>query len=89
MAKIIPNQEFSLGSTLEDLVTGLRGVCIGRLEYLNGCVQYGIKSKIRDDGKTTMEWVDSQQIKLIDDGISKTVVPKKSTGGFSSDAPSI
>lgn len=89
MTEIINNQEFELGSTLEDMVTGRRGICIGRLEYLNGCVQYGIKSKVGKDGKSTSEWVDSQQIKFIDKGISKTIQRMASTGGYSADAPAI
>lgn len=79
-------REFLLGSEVRDKVTGLTGIAIARLEYLNGCVQYGIKPQTLDkDGKIRpSEYIDSQQLELVSDGIS---VKPEPTGGPSTDEP--
>ena len=38
-----------LGDRVRDRITGFEGVVIARLEYLNGCVQYCVKPKIKPD----------------------------------------
>lgn len=77
--------EFELGDKLKDLVSEVEGICIGRIEYLNGCTQYAIKPKKTKDGKVLdAEWVDSQQVVKVDGGIN---IKPKYTGGSSSLAP--
>lgn len=77
--------EFELGVRLRDKVSEVEGICIGRIEYLNGCVQYAIKPKVTKDGKVhEAEWIDSQQIEQIGDGIK---VASKVTGGMNMGAP--
>lgn len=79
-------KEFDLGSKLRDVVSGLEGIATGRLEYLNGCVQYLIDPPLDKDGKLQKGmWVDSQQVEKVGDGIK---VAKRSTGGSSAKAPS-
>ncbi len=58
-----------LGRQAKDVVTDLEGIVIGRCHYLNGCVQYLIKGKLRDDGKASSEWVDSQQAIVTGPGV--------------------
>jgi hypothetical protein len=48
-------ERFELGVKLRDKVSEVEGICIGcigRIEYLNGCVQYAIKPKVTKDGKS-------------------------------------
>ena len=77
--------EIKLGSKCRCKVTGFTGIAIGRLEYLNGCVQYGLKPGLDKDGKIQdAAYIDSQQLEVLDEGI--TVKPAV-TGGPSTDAP--
>jgi hypothetical protein len=79
--------EYELGDRLRDRVSEVEGIVIGRIEYLNGCTQYAIKPKKTKDGKVLdAEWVDSQQVEKVDDGLRIT---KTRTGGSSSIAPRI
>jgi hypothetical protein len=79
------SEMFTLGQRLRDRVSGFEGIATGRLQYLNGCVQYLLRPKIGADGKTIDgEWFDDQQIEFVDEGI--TVAPKR-TGGPSINAP--
>lgn len=79
------NFKFQLGDKLECIVTGLTGICIGRNEWLNGCLQYCLKQPVGKDGKMIeANWVDEDQLKKIKGGISVTT---KETGGPSPDAP--
>lgn len=60
-----------LGDKIKDLVTGLEGIATGRLEYLNGCVQWLIMPPLDKDGKyQDVQWIDQSQLKVIGDGIS-------------------
>lgn len=79
--------EFELGDKLKDRVTDLEGICIGRIEYLNGCKQYAIKPKMAKDGKVyDAEWVDSQQVEKLGEGID---IDAAGTGGSNMGAPRI
>lgn len=80
-------QEFKMGVKLRDRVTGLEGICTGRLEYMNGCVQFCIKPKVGKDGKVPNgDWIDSQQLEQIGSGIS---INPRVTGGYNSDEPAM
>ena len=77
--------EFKLGSMLKDKVTGMTGIAMARVEYLNGCIQYGIKTKATKDGKyPDTDYIDVGQLELVGKGIS---VVSKATGGDMSDRP--
>jgi hypothetical protein len=77
--------EFELGDKLKDIVSGLEGICIGRIEYLNGCTQYAIKpKKTKDERVLDAEWVDSQQVIKLKGGIK---IKPSFTGGSSKLAP--
>lgn len=79
--------QFELGVKLRDKVSEVEGICIGRIEYLNGCVQYAIKPKVTKDGKShEAEWIDSQQLEQTGDGIT---IKQRKTGGISSIAPKL
>lgn len=57
---------FDLGSTLRDTVTGFEGVATGRVEYINGCVQYAIAPPVDKDGKLQdAHYFDAQRLRLV------------------------
>jgi hypothetical protein len=59
--------KFELGVTVEDIVTGYRGVIVARVEYLTGCTQYGIVGKVGADGKVPgAEYFDEDRLVLIE-----------------------
>lgn len=76
-----------LGQKVRDTVTGFEGIAVSRLEYLNGCVQYLVKPKVGDDGKLPEgEWIDAQQVEVVDGGIFGRV-KRAATGGPVPNAP--
>ena len=68
-----------LGTLIQDRVTGVSGIATARVEYLNGCVQYCLKRKMREDG-TVPEglYIDEGQLEVIGDGIR---IPSRPGGG--------
>jgi hypothetical protein len=59
-----------LGKQVEDIVTGFSGIAVSRLEYINGCVQYGLRRRVDEKGaRPDIEYVDVQQLKIIGDGV--------------------
>lgn len=68
----------ALGTLVKDIVTGFRGVLVGRTEWAYGCVRYGIASKALDqDGKPVeTQWFDEQQVEIIKE--QKPAVSKQS-----------
>lgn len=73
-----------LGTKLRDTITGYEGVAIAKTVYMNGCVQFHLKSNIIKDGKTAMaEPFDSQQLETVEK--PKKEIKKKPTGGIMPD----
>jgi hypothetical protein len=79
------NQTFQLGNTVRDIVTGITGIATSRVEYLNGCIQIGIRPKAVDNKAEDSIYVDIQQVEYVDDGI--LTIAKTMTGGPAGDAP--
>lgn len=81
------NQEpnFQLGNKLRDTITGFSGIATSRVEYLTGCIQYGIAPKCTSDGKIQeTQYFDEQRLVFEEDGIATTSKP---TGGPQRDCP--
>lgn len=56
----------TLGSKVQDNVTGLKGIATSRVEYLNGCVRYAVQSKIKKDGEMPDSiYIDEEQLKVL------------------------
>lgn len=74
-------QEPKLGDRAKDAVTGFEGIVIGRTEYLNGCIRFGIQpQKVTREGKVAdSEWFDEKQLIVTAD--EAVTVAKKATGG--------
>ena len=58
--------KFDLGDEVKDVITGLQGIITGFSKYLNGCINYCLKSPINDKGEVREgEWVDEPQLELV------------------------
>jgi FAD synthase len=74
-------QEIKLGMKVRDKVSGFEGIAITRVEFLNGCVQIGVKPKINKDGKMEeAHHIDIQQLEVVGTGVNTK--PQKTGGGF-------
>jgi len=78
-------KEIELGNKVKDIVTGFTGIASSKIEYLNGCIQFGVKPPIKDDGTMSeIIYIDVQQLEYVSKGV---VVDKIETGGDHPDAP--
>ena len=77
--------KFKLGRELKCVVTGFTGIATAKIEYLNGCIQYCIVPKVREDGKRPDgEYIDQGQLELVGEGVK---IVKANTGGPQRDCP--
>ncbi len=68
-----------LGQRVRCKVTGFKGVATARVEYLNGCIQYHIRPKVRKDGKwPDGVYVDEEQVETVTGAVK---VKRRKTGG--------
>lgn len=66
------DQKIELGCEAEDTVSGYKGICIARTEWLNGCVRVTIQPKIGTDGKLPdSATFDEPQMTRIGGGVQK------------------
>jgi len=71
---------FILGDKVKDKVSGLIGIAVSRIEYLNGCIQYGITAKLKKGEDEIKTWnIDEEQLETVKKKIVK--VKKTPTGG--------
>lgn len=86
--KTIIKFEFELGEKLRCKVTGFEGTATGRIQYLNGCVQFLVRPRVNEKGEfPDGQWIDYQQLELVEDE-PKVEINQKSVGGENSNAPS-
>ena len=75
-----------LGSKVKDRISGVAGIAVSRIEFINGCTQYGVQAKIMKDGKVPdTVYVDEKQLDVLEQ--KKVKVKKARTGGPSPYAP--
>ncbi len=82
--------EIKLGQRVKDMVTGLKGIATAHIEYLNGCHQLAVRPEKLKDGETLpSEYIDIEQLDIIDAGLNKPKRKYKATGtaGVKSDTP--
>jgi len=70
--------KFDLGTKVRDKITGYEGTITARVEHLNGCVRYCIQGKAKDGKIPDGEWIDEQQLELIEEAKEDL---RESTGG--------
>ncbi|MBA7581323.1 hypothetical protein ES708_23225 [subsurface metagenome] len=52
-----------LGDIVKDTVTGLEGMAVAKIKYLNNCVQYEVQPKGLKDGSIIKStWIDEGQL---------------------------
>ena len=60
--------KFQNGDTLEDIVTGFKGIVMVKAVYSTGCTHYGLSPKVSGKGEiSSWEWLDQSRLKLIKD----------------------
>lgn len=53
----------TLGDKVKDKITGLEGIAIAEIKYLNGCHQFEVQAKANKDGSVPdPKWIDSIQL---------------------------
>jgi hypothetical protein len=63
---------FDLGSTVEDAVTGFRGIAIQRRDMLSGNIQYAVQPRNKE-GENVMpeaQYIDAHMLNFVDAGVS-------------------
>ena len=74
-----------LGCEAVDLVSGFKGIVVSRIEYLWGCVQFGVAPKVEKDGKIPdTQYFDYKRLKVIGKGAQ---IVAEDTGGPQRDRP--
>ncbi len=81
-------KKIKLGTKIRCKVTGLEGVATSRIEYLNGCVQYGLTPKAKENEAKYPDtaYLDEDQIEIIK--AKKVEVKSTRTGGPQINQPS-
>lgn len=68
-----------LGDKVKDKISGLEGIVVSRIEYLNGCVQYGVMPKMKKGATELLSWnIDEAQLVSLE---KKIKVKKSRIGG--------
>jgi hypothetical protein len=71
--------KFELGQEVKEIVTGFKGIVMGRTEYITGCKQYGILPRKMTDKGNVPDWTWLDEDRLVWTG--KTMDIKNSVGG--------
>jgi len=62
--------KFKLGTEVQEIVTGFRGIVMCRTEFLTGCVHYGVATRELQNGHPTdWEWFDESRLAWAGNGI--------------------
>lgn len=81
----LPHSDIELGDDVEH-ISGFTGTVVERIEYMNGCLYFGVLPKMGKDGKLPdTEYLPCQYLS-VKDSENKKIKPS-STGGASSSAP--
>lgn len=71
-----------LGKVYRDKVTGFVGTATGKHEYLNGCVQFTLEARVKDEGtKPEAIAVDEQQLEEVKERKAAERTPARTGGG--------
>ncbi|KKK75428.1 hypothetical protein LCGC14_2873810 [marine sediment metagenome] len=79
--------EIELGDTVKCNITGFVGTAVSKIEFINGCVQFGVLPKIIKKSRTDREGlmpeevsIDSQSLEVIKSK-EKKKIKKENNGG--------
>ena len=81
-----------LGATVRDKSTGFEGVAVSRVEYMNGCTQYGVRPRYTEDMKgeyPKVEYIDQEQLEDVSKEVRETAEKdsEEPPGGLQSARP--
>lgn len=77
-----------LGVQARDVITGFEGIVIARAEYLFGCAQWGLTSKVDEKGEAKTQYIDEGRVVYVGPGVRpEDVTAASGNGGPRSDAP--
>ena len=62
-------QPVVLGDQYKDNLTGFAGFATAECRYINGTSSIQIESKICEDGKPIMKWIDAQRLEPVHPGL--------------------
>jgi len=76
-----------IGRTVEEKVSGFRGVVTGIVYYISGCTQALVAPKMDKDGKVPdSNWWDVQRV-VVDESVPKIVLDNGATPGCDAAPP--
>jgi len=74
-------EKVKLGVEAEDTYSGFKGVVIARAEYINGCIQYLLRARSKENGEPTQMWFDEEELIVTAKNEVKDEKEVKQTGG--------
>ena len=77
--------KIEMGREYKDKITGFRGICTGKAEYISGCSQVLITPKVKKGEGTKAEWFDEQRLEQI--GRKTITLDNEETPGCDMAAP--
>lgn len=82
--------DIPLGSEVEDITSGIKGVVTLKTFYLNGCISYLVNIKETMIKPAAEAWVDQHKLKVIGKGITQTYnKPEKNSDGVTTGGASV
>lgn len=75
------HSDIKLGDSVTDQITGLKGIVTAKLEYIHGCIQFGVSPKSKDDKLPDTLYLDWKRLKITG---KRVVLAVEESGGPSS-----
>ncbi len=73
-----------LGNKVRCKISGFEGIATAKVEYINGCTQYCIAPRSKDNNIPENQYIDIQQLEVVDEGVT---LGSKPTGGHNQYQP--
>lgn len=61
-----PTVKVKVGDKVKNPITGMNGVAIEKVTWMNGCVKFLVQGKDREDGTPRFNWEDHQILEILD-----------------------
>ena len=78
----VVEHDIVLGDEVQDPVTGHKGIAVGRMDFMNGCIKIGVQAVVDKDKKVPdSEWFPAQRLKITKSQKHKLVDKTERTPG--------